>query len=41
MRYGAFKNMRMAAANALLDRGWGLQRQTIDRSLLFRLLHQG
>ncbi|GEO18235.1 DUF5681 domain-containing protein [Microvirga aerophila] len=33
MRNGASDNVRMAAANALLNRGWGLPRQAIDGSL--------
>ncbi len=33
MRNGASDNTRMAAANALLNRGWGLPRQAIDGSL--------
>jgi hypothetical protein len=33
MRNAAFDNVRMAAANALLNRGWGLPRQAIDGSL--------
>lgn len=33
MRNGVSDNVRMAAANALLNRGWGLPRQAIDGSL--------
>ncbi|WP_205790132.1 DUF5681 domain-containing protein [Microvirga makkahensis] len=33
MRNGASDSVRMAAANALLNRGWGLPRQAIDGSL--------
>jgi hypothetical protein len=33
MRNGVSDNARMAAANALLNRGWGLPRQAIDGSL--------
>jgi len=33
MRNGASDNTRLAAANALLNRGWGLPRQAIDGSL--------
>jgi hypothetical protein len=33
MRNGASDNVRMSAANALLNRGWGLPRQAIDGSL--------
>jgi hypothetical protein len=33
MRNGTSDNVRMAAANALLNRGWGLPRQAIDGSL--------
>jgi hypothetical protein len=33
MRNGASDNVRMAAASALLNRGWGLPRQAIDGSL--------
>jgi hypothetical protein len=33
MRNGASDNVRMAAATALLNRGWGLPRQAIDGSL--------
>jgi hypothetical protein len=33
MRNGASDNVRMTAANALLNRGWGLPRQAIDGSL--------
>jgi hypothetical protein len=33
MRNGASDNVRMAAATALLNRGWGLPRQAIDGAL--------
>jgi hypothetical protein len=33
MRNGVSDNVRMAAANALLNRGWGSPRQAIDGSL--------
>jgi hypothetical protein len=36
MRNSASDNVRAAAANALLNRGWGLPRQAIDGSLALK-----